>query len=193
MELVTKTSPCFLMLYWVTPALSYPTGAPVNACVSMTPNHNTSASDTDSPYTVNITEAAYKHGQMIKVKIMSSEPYRGIFLQARHYNSSTIAGSWKDLPANIQTINCGSGTSNAVTHTSRTEKPLGLVYTWIAPSSNGPEKIVFQATVVKNKTIFWTNIRSSELQLDTSGAASGLKMSVSTLMLLLVLVVINSV
>ncbi|XP_066563668.1 putative defense protein 3 [Amia ocellicauda] len=177
MEVKSQTALFLLLLCWVVAILSYPTGAPVGQCVMMTPNHsNATLSNMSSPYSVTVNASTYVLGGIIKVYINSSVPYRGILLEARDVNTSAIVGTWKDLSTNTKTLNCGLGTNNAVTHCNNTDKS-GLVYTWVAPAKNGPNKVVFMATVVKIRVEYWIELKSSELTLATTGAAFGLKSS----------------
>ncbi|XP_041115206.1 putative defense protein 3 [Polyodon spathula] len=187
MEFVSQTLFSLVLLCLSTTAYAYGTGAPDTACNSMKPSHGVDALTTATPYKLQVSGSTYKPGQTITVTINGTE-YKGFLLQAREPDTYKIVGTWLSPPNNTKLVACSG--SNAVTHANNLLK-TGLVYTWMAPQSDAPKKVVFQATVVKVKAEFWMNISSSEFQLD--GATSGLKCSACVLFSLLTVSLIRSI
>ncbi|KAK6486952.1 putative defense protein 3 [Huso huso] len=188
MEFVSQTLFSLVLLCLSTTVYTYGTGAPVTACSLMKPDHGLEASTTAAPYNLQVSGSTYNPGQNITVTINGTSEYKGFLLQAREPSTSKIVGTWLSPPNNTKLLECTG--SNAVTHANNQLK-TGLVYTWMAPKSDAPKKVVFQATVVKMKTDFWMNIRSSEFQLN--GATSGLKYSACVLFSLLTVSLIRSI
>ncbi|XP_039602036.1 putative defense protein 3 [Polypterus senegalus] len=153
-------------LFVVTRVQSYPSGAPTGVCSSMLPSHPpASPSNNTSIYTVNFTVNAYKPGQAVSVKIAGNQ-YKGFLLEARDAGQN-IVGSWISPPSNCKLITCTTG-NDAVTHSDNTPKVPSLLFQWKAPSENCPSKVTFYATVVQSEYVFWTMLKSADLQLDST-------------------------
>ena len=86
-----------------------PTGAPVEACTSLTPDHfgDTTGGVGIAPFT--ITLQGQKPNEL-QVTISSSDDteFKGVILQARRVGTTTAIGTFSNLPANTQTIQCNS-------------------------------------------------------------------------------------
>ena len=92
--------------------LAKPSGAPNDACVSMTPGHDTSAQTVlSSPYQVTVDESYYEAGKAVNVTIKSSgnDIFNGILVQAREANKNTTIGTFSDdLPSDVKHLACNN-------------------------------------------------------------------------------------
>ncbi|XP_078515380.1 putative ferric-chelate reductase 1 [Lissotriton helveticus] len=151
---------------------AYANGKVQGACSSMTPEHGVTAQTSPAPFNITVNQTVYTPGEKIIVKIvMSSLPIEGFLLQARTAsNDKTPLGSFEIAGENMQTLNCTTANS-AVSHTSDAEK-AGVEVIWNAPSKSAGD-IKMRATVVANKTIFWTNVVGPKLTYQSS-VASGI-------------------
>lgn len=85
-------------------------------------------------------------------------------LQARDTADNRV-GEFSDIPTETQKEDCDIG-GHYITHEDNNDK-TDLEFVWTAPN-NGPEKIMFVATVVQEKTKFWVKVQSDELEKDVS-------------------------
>ena len=118
----------------------FPNGAPASACAGMTPGHHDQdkvpigpQSDSTFPYTL---ESAFKNGDDLyggdPVTIKLSSNFQGFLIEARQ-NGDAIGQFHISGDENIQTIDCGTGQKNAITHTNPTVKET-ITATWMAPA-----------------------------------------------------------
>ncbi|XP_039600717.1 putative ferric-chelate reductase 1 [Polypterus senegalus] len=145
------------------PGLYKSTGAPSAQCRDMQPGHGVPASSSTPVYSVNITVGTYRLGQTVSVKITGG-PYKGFLLEAREGHTSNIVGSWNSSSNAIKFLNCVSK-NDALTHADNSQKS-DLAYQWKPPNSNLPNTVIFHATVVQSKEVFWTMLKSPELLLE---------------------------
>ncbi|XP_074640618.1 ferric-chelate reductase 1-like [Tubulanus polymorphus] len=151
------------------------TGAPIDACVTMVPQHrNYVPQKSAAPFTVTVpnTVTSYTAAQSITVTIQQKAPsslkIKGFLLEARRVNFQLNVdepiGTWT-AAANTQTVTC-TAANDALTHKS----PLNLATitgAWTAPTPT-QDQIVFKATIVTNFNTFWTDVTSKVIT--TSGA-----------------------
>ena len=154
----------FLISY-ISLSYGYPNGAPVSSCASLTPGHKTGggepiASQPDSSFPYNLESVAMKgnsHGSGESIAITLSSNFQGFLIEARQGDSPIgefdISGD-----ENIQTINCGDGQKNAITHTNPTVKK-SISATWNAPANFDRQQgaVEFHLTVAENHDTFWAN------------------------------------
>ncbi|XP_051782053.1 putative defense protein 3 [Erpetoichthys calabaricus] len=150
------------LLFYVPGVLSYSTGAPSIQCRDMMPGHDVLASSSTPVYNVSITVSTYRPGQTVSVKITGGQ-YKGLLLEARDGHTSNIVGSWNSSSNAIKFLNCVSK-NDAVTHADNSQKS-DLAYQWKPPNSNLPNTVIFHATVVQSKAVFWTMLKSPKLLL----------------------------
>ena len=141
-----------------------PNGAPVGACSEMRPYHKKDKvpidpqSDTSFPYSF---ESTFKNGNELwggdPVSIKLSSNFQGFLIEARQ-NGAPIGQFDVSGDENIQTINCGSGEKNAITHTNPTVKE-SITATWIAPSDFDQLQggVEFHLTVAETHDKFWVD------------------------------------
>ena len=146
------------------------TGAPDDACQSMTPggHYGSSAQTSTAPYTVQLSQAKYKAGASIDVTISGKGTvFKGFLLQARSSDGGTDAyGSFTNLPSEARAA-CITGGA-AATHTSNTEKE-SITVRWTAPDP-AVGQVVFRATVVESFDVWWENVLSVAVDEDTSSS-----------------------
>ena len=83
--------------------------------------------------------------------------FQGFLIEARQGDAPV--GTFDVLgDANIQTIDCGSGQKNAITHTNPTVK-ASISATWTAPSDFDVLRgaVEFHVTVAKDHDTFWVD------------------------------------
>ncbi|XP_072048177.1 uncharacterized protein [Amphiura filiformis] len=150
--------------------IALPGGPPLSACTSLVPGHPAGPQTSPSPYTIEISPAAYLPGSTVTVTISSpsGQQFQGFFVQARRLNNDfgstdePIGRFNGQAPAQTQYLSCGTGSDNAWAHRSSNNK-ASLSTTWIAPSTNvGPLR--FRMTIVQGPyTVYWTDVYSSQL------------------------------
>uniref|UniRef100_H2ZHI4 Reelin domain-containing protein n=1 Tax=Ciona savignyi TaxID=51511 RepID=H2ZHI4_CIOSA len=142
-----------------------PGGAPLAACISMTPDprptkHNNTPSTAISPYNVSVGMLSLESGNIQTVTLDGNGTFKGILLEARAIGQNDAAvGSWF-VPADsndYQTINCSSPTG-ALTHKNANNKTLPQEFTWSAPDVNQPTNFIIYATVVMELRTFWVKL-----------------------------------
>lgn len=142
----------FVIAVIATPVLSNSTGAPKAACVTMTPQHGATVSETSSaPYLLQ-APASVKAGEKISIILKGQsgkDIIKGFLVQARADDKPVgtfIAG------VNSQTMDCDA-TANSLTHTKITGDVNEIKFDWIAP--NTPQKVQFIATVAQRGDLYW--------------------------------------
>ncbi|KAK6484194.1 putative ferric-chelate reductase 1 [Huso huso] len=150
----------------------YPSGLVTDSCSSMTPQHGgTNAQTSAAPFSVTASKATYSPGDQITVTLQAkSNTFQGFLLQARQIGGRAAVGSFTITdPTNTQGLKCNAANS-AVSHTSDSEKSM-IQATWNAPSS-GIGNIEFSATFVRVYETFWSQVKSSQLNFNTTAPQS---------------------
>ena len=142
-----------------------PNGAPTSACAGMTPGHHdkdkvpiSAQSDSTFPYTF---ESAFKNGDELyggdPVTIKLSSNFQGFLIEARQ-NGDAIGQFDVSGDENIQTIDCGNGQKNAITHTNPMVKE-SITATWMAPANFDRYQgaVEFHLTVAETHDKFWVD------------------------------------
>ncbi|XP_064648204.1 putative defense protein Hdd11 isoform X2 [Lineus longissimus] len=143
---------------------TYSHGTPDSACRTMLPGHGVEPQTSSSPYTIFVTADTYHPEKPLKVilfAIGSTAEFSGFLLQARQVNSERICGSFliPDHAADIQHRTC-QRRDDTVTH-SKCFRAKNVEVIWYPPLHNYG-LIKFHATIVFNKTTFWSQIESSQ-------------------------------
>ncbi|XP_019639791.1 PREDICTED: uncharacterized protein LOC109481653 [Branchiostoma belcheri] len=142
---------------WTGPSAGYPTGAPPEQCLTMTPNHHgANASTAASPYTLVPSTTTYTPGTPMSVSVQGGA-FKGILLQARRATDGRYAGTFADPPQGFHDLACNTS-GDSVTHSNRDNKTAAM-FEWIPPSP-GVGDVVFKATIVKSHEVFWTDVTS---------------------------------
>ncbi|XP_025110498.1 ferric-chelate reductase 1-like isoform X1 [Pomacea canaliculata] len=175
----------YLMLTVVTyvhEVLAYPSGAGLEACATLTPQHgnlNTPRTDT-SPYAVLVSKASYQPGENITVMLrgLCGHTIMGFLVQARRVdtadpryrtNPNQALGTFSAVPGSKYTCNSVAGES--LTHNGRFNG-TSLLLSWTAPLR--PEgHIQIKATFVEKFESFWTLVTSVVIEDPTATRLPG--------------------
>ncbi|NP_001313480.1 uncharacterized protein LOC562682 precursor [Danio rerio] len=147
---------------------SYGTGAPTSACGDMIPRHGVQPQPNPAPYTIQASSTKFQAGIPITVVIKGPD-YKGVLLEARSGSDTTALGSWQMPPANTKFLECSGNKQGAITHSNANVKNNSTVYTWVPPATT--KNIMFMATVVQQRNVFWVNVMSSSLTPSGGGTA----------------------
>ncbi|XP_064604377.1 ferric-chelate reductase 1-like [Liolophura sinensis] len=144
-------------------AFAYPGGAPIQACSGMLPYHGqSSAQRTPPPFSVTTSSNTYNGRSKITVSLNApcGNFFKGFMLQARRaefdQDQNEALGSF-NAPSGSRIVTCGS--SQAVTHTERTQKS-SVSFEWTAPAQSSGH-VVFMATFVEHFSVYWVKVNST--------------------------------
>lgn len=112
---------------------AFSTGAPIEACVDMIPQHPPSSPQPLSPPIEVIAPAFIESGSTIQIIIRGAEgfQFRGFFIQARNTVDNMPIGRFIPNPQ-VNTVNCFIMTQSAATHSNNGLKNE-VVFDWEAP------------------------------------------------------------
>lgn len=119
---------------------SYPSGAPLTTCESLTPIHNVSSQESDFPYNLKVSSSEVKGGESVLVELQAEGDltFKGFLIQARsEVENWEILGEFFDDESNETPFNyrdCLTGVNNAVTHADNDTKQQASFY-WRAPEN----------------------------------------------------------
>lgn len=161
------TVSAFVILGSIQPCLSYPTGAPLQACQEMRPYHPPTTTSGSPPFAINISTAVYKPDSEIKGTIYSPGGviFRGFLIQARKADNSSTTPIGEFIVSGTNThTNCGEGNKQGLTHTTNSNKTK-IDFTWQAPPTSMGD-IHFKMTVVESYNVsrFWLGIYSEVIK-----------------------------
>jgi len=156
MKMLSSVLSCAL-LFGMTSA--FPGGAPTSACKNMVPLHGVDPQSPPSPYSLTYTEEL--SGYNIVLEAAGGDSFKGFFIQAREGGSSNPVGAFSFSSSDVQYVDCSGGTNNAVTHTSNSEKTK-IEVSW-EPSLAYTGEVIFTASVVRAKEVFWVRQESEAL------------------------------
>lgn len=112
------------------------TGAPTQACTTLTPNHGVAAQNTPPPYHV-VVPLQVQQGQTMTVTIANREPgftFRGFIIQARSVNTQAVVGRFL-ITNNMGTVACPTlPTDSVATHSNPSDKS-SVALQWVAPTN----------------------------------------------------------
>eukprot|EP00105_Crassostrea_gigas_P001211 XP_011413266.1 PREDICTED: putative defense protein 3 [Crassostrea gigas] len=167
---------CFVglfILFLVKSTEGYPDGAPERACFFMIPRHTHPQSGRPifkqaggTPYNITLSSLTYTPNRPLRVTI-SGAPFKGFLIVAGEEGSKDWpTGQWYTENDAARPMFC-SGKNDAITHTnSRWKDSITLL--WYGPTHSTADMIQFIATVVTNRTTYWTEIRSPRITMDNA-------------------------
>ncbi|KAK3608988.1 hypothetical protein CHS0354_020540 [Potamilus streckersoni] len=141
--------------------MCYPIGAPASSCSSMIPNHGVSASNTPAPYTITTSKNTYMPNEEITVTLQANSGvyFKGFLIQPRRNSSISEPNTFGTLTGDSLTQSpCTATSQAALSHINNSLKTT-INVTWKAPADS-VETVVFIATLVQTKDIFWVNVQS---------------------------------
>ncbi|VVC24734.1 Hypothetical protein CINCED_3A009275 [Cinara cedri] len=154
------------------PTEGYESGAPPLSCRTMIPGHGQAAQTSPAPY--RIVPAQNFTSSRIRVTLTApkaNDYFIGFLIQARVPGSSEDAiGSFVQVPADSQTLDCNEVPKSSVTHSSNSKKK-SVEFDWEAPS-NFDGQVDFVATVVLNFATYWVGITSTPVQVKRAADGS---------------------
>ncbi|GFS17603.1 ferric-chelate reductase 1 [Elysia marginata] len=163
---------CVLLSFEVS---SFPTGAPLNACMTLDPSssHGSSTAIGPSPYKLTYSSSTYRPGEVIQVTLSGSQ-FKGFLIVGRKAIDTTRAnvGLFQTPSTPDAKLLCtGLQEGNGVTHTNNTVKS-SITLNWKAPSSAVGD-IAFHFTVVRggapsiqsNPADYYMGLKSAPLKL----------------------------
>ncbi|XP_033628133.1 hyalin-like isoform X2 [Asterias rubens] len=144
------------------------TGAPSQACSSLTPSHPGSSQPSNtSPYQLELVSGnTYAAGGTVTVRLSanpSTTTFKGVIMQARQVLDGSVVGSWQLSGSDYQHLACPGDTDGqgTITHTDgQLVKTLPVTFTWNAPVQLVGD-LEFQFSVVQEYVTYWTNMKSS--------------------------------
>ncbi|CAH1788474.1 unnamed protein product [Owenia fusiformis] len=143
----------------------YPSGAPPQACGTMTPGHHVEAQTSPAPYSTNISQTSYKGGDTITVTLTQTgkNNFVGFMIEARRADfrekQDEIIGFF--TPVNGTRLACNGTLGNALTHSE--QAPHGpLTVIWTAPAK-AQGHLVFKVTYLQDFSTFWIDTESPVL------------------------------
>ncbi|XP_066453338.1 defense protein l(2)34Fc-like [Eleutherodactylus coqui] len=149
----------------------YPNGKVEMACTTMMPQHGAAVQSSIPPYSLSISSVNHTGILGFRVTLMknpSQIDFKGFMIQARAPGSAIPQGTFvvNNTEGLAQTLNC-SAFEDTVSHTSPSPKSNVSVI-WLPPKRASTD-IRFSATVVQNRTIFWTQLFSETIRLNSGG------------------------
>ncbi|XP_064486249.1 putative defense protein isoform X2 [Ornithodoros turicata] len=151
----------------------------------MEPRHDVDPQESLPPYTITVDFT----GKDFIVKLSANNAgaaYRGFLLRTiriQDLQESYLPGTFtehRDSPNKVLQVICDGHRKNAVTHTTNEAKNRTIVH-WVPDRRpRKPIQVVFRATVVHSKQIFWLRVDSKPV-LITSSAATLLPVTIWTL------------
>jgi len=151
---------CWAFLLSPSPGEARPTGAPMAACVSMMPQHNTTAQASQPVYTLNVQRLT-ADTLSVSITPTTGAGFKGFLIEARRDGSTTPIGTFEGtLPPSTRFMSC-SAQDDSVTHSDNTVKD-GVTFTWRSPggSLTGSR---FVATTCLDLLTFWVQYTSVDL------------------------------
>ncbi|XP_037288024.2 putative defense protein isoform X1 [Rhipicephalus microplus] len=138
----------------------YPSGAPVQACNDMMPQHGSAASNDKG--TLDLTAAM--DGKR-NVKVVLTGTFKGFLIKAVSKDGGVVSGKFTiDKPDTMKGLDCDGHTDSAVTHTHNGDKN-SVAVTWTAPDSFTGD-VMFRATAVRTKPDFYVGLMSSAIKIE---------------------------
>jgi len=143
----------------------YSAGAPAEECSTMTPRHHVDPQKGPAPYDVSIDKKFIRAGETVTVTIKGrtqEDSFKGLLVQARVGDQPIGTFDVSQSRQHIQTLDCGSGRANAITHKKLDQGVHEVKFNWTAPK-NLSGRVVFYYTIAKNGGVFWVAHKSESL------------------------------
>ncbi|KAJ1171678.1 hypothetical protein NDU88_003536 [Pleurodeles waltl] len=165
--------------------LSYRNGKVEPACVSMTPQHDTSEQTSTAPYSITVDKTVYKTQDTIGVTIKgntAAQIFEGFLLQARSDSTKdTPLGTFVINGAAAQTLKC-TASADAASHIDDGKK-TSITINWKPPQGN-ISNIQMRATIAQNKATYWINVKGPKMTYNGTGTSDGQRLKASAQSLL---------
>ncbi|XP_019867119.1 putative defense protein 3 [Aethina tumida] len=140
-------------------ALAHPTGAPTEACDSMTPDHGVNPESTQLPNTISLDKTDLKAKDKLKI-LIEGPPFRGFLAEVRKQGSDEAVGKFI-ADEGQHTINCHNNKDSAITQSGRELKDK-VTLIWEAPDETGDYDVFI--TIVETKEKFWAKQKVSSIK-----------------------------
>lgn len=151
---------------------AYGLGAPTSTCLTRYPKHHGASTQTGvSPFKISVNTTEYEAGDVVEVTISgASKQFRGFELAAyrepiggAECQPAEIVGRFHPLDdGKTKIFTCAAANwsfMNLATHKNN-DLVSSVTFNWTAPPYNAGN-ILFQATVVEDFSIFWTNVNTT--------------------------------
>lgn len=156
--------------------LSFPNGAPIAACETLTPQHGlNNPNPVEMPVDLLLESDVIRAGELVSISLRVRNDtvfgpllFRGFIIQARTLTAGSIpsrAVGTFELTDGVQHVPCPTlGPNSVVTHTINSDKGY-LQLLWRAPANIFEDYITvnFYYSIVWMFPVFWTNAVSSPL------------------------------
>ncbi|XP_033118754.1 putative defense protein 3 [Anneissia japonica] len=138
----------------------YSTGAVSSVCNTLLPGHGVSSQPvTTNPYTITTDVQTFHAGSFVNFTIAGAD-FKGFMLQVDGFSDSAY-GEFVSIPGGTKLLNCGTRSSNAVTHSNSNTK-TSVTLKWQAPLENlEGHALSAVATIVQQRLTFWVRLQSS--------------------------------
>jgi len=139
----------------------------------MIPGHSGSGENSQSPFTTKPTNVEIMSNGVLELTLDGgSEKFKGFLVMAFDNSTDSISKPLGTFTAgsSSQTIDCSSGTKNAVTHISNGLKG-SVVVTW-TPPEDYEGFVVFKTTYVKDFSTFWVKQPSTAVRVKRAAAVT---------------------
>ncbi|CAG5118787.1 unnamed protein product [Candidula unifasciata] len=135
---------------------SFGSGAPESVCESLMPSHGVPPQQSPSPYQVTTSNTFVTKGGQTSVTLSGSLPFIGFFIRVIQ-NDKYIGGTFQQN--DLGKLRCSN---QGMTHSSSDPK-FKLVAVWTAPADIQSSPMQFEVTVVQQKQVFWTKVKSADI------------------------------
>jgi len=138
----------------------YATGAPPQACNTLTPKHGpTTPQNGAPPFDFSVSKTTVNAGDRVTVTLSRSgngPSFKGFLLQARKSGGSTAVGKWTPVSGISKGLKCDDQDNSSLTHVNNDEKEQ-VTGEWVAPA-RGTYEIFY--TVAENGGTYWVGQKS---------------------------------
>ncbi|CAG5129105.1 unnamed protein product, partial [Candidula unifasciata] len=131
------------------------------------PSHGAQPQNSVSPFKITASATSVGSGQQITVTLGGTVDFKGFFMRARQ-NGVFVDGLFQQN--NFGALRCNG---QGMTHTNSAPKK-NVIIQWTAPAGLAAAPLQFVATIVQQKTLFWTEVASADVTVvpGTSGGGS---------------------
>ncbi|XP_055712114.1 putative defense protein Hdd11 [Phlebotomus papatasi] len=143
-------------------------GAPVVACDDLVPQHHVDPQTSPAPYSYVLPQKrTVAPGESFQVTVKGNsktDTIKGFLVQARTPGDSQSVGTFTSLPGQTtQTLTCGKGQSNALTHTKIEKNVEAITFKYTVPqNAQKGQQFNFLCTVARDGYVFWVRIPSEK-------------------------------
>jgi len=158
------------VFYLVTQCSAYPSGAPLDQCKLMMPQHGAEPQRGEPPFEIKV-KPIDSHHYNVTIIPMDQGHFKGFLLEARGRWDGKTIGTWETSVHKTKTIDCFNFTDSAVTHHLGDDKFINLVnevskfhetsFQWIRPESEKLNRVKFIATIVQHYKTIYLNVSTT--------------------------------